>query len=106
MLQARLLSIFTIIFISSMGLLGISLLIAQQRVKEIGIRNVNGTRISEVLVLLNKSFVKWIVVAFVIATPTAWYAMHKWLEGFAYKTNLSWWIFALADLLWHWELRC
>jgi putative ABC transport system permease protein len=101
LLQARLLTIFTIIsiFISSMGLLGISLLTAQQRVKEIGIRKVNGARISEVLVLLNKSFVKWVVAAFVIATPIAWYAMNKWLESFAYKTELSWWIFALAGLL-------
>ena len=101
LLQARLLAIFTIIsiFISSMGLLGISLLIAQQRVKEIGIRKVNGARISEVLVLLNKNFVRWVVVAFVIATPIAYYAMNKWLENFAYKTELSWWIFALAGLL-------
>ncbi len=101
LLQARLLTIFTIIsiFISSMGLLGISLLIAQQRVKEIGVRKVNGARISEILVLLNKSFLMWVVVAFIIATPVAWYAMNKWLESFAYKTDLSWWIFALAGLL-------
>ncbi len=101
LLQARLLTIFTIIsiFISSMGLLGISLLIAQQRVKEIGVRKVNGARISEVLVLLNKSFVRWVVVAFVFATPVAWFAMNKWLENFAYKSGLSWWIFALAGLL-------
>jgi putative ABC transport system permease protein len=101
LLQARLLSIFTIIslFISSMGLLGISLLVAQQRVKEIGVRKVNGARISEVLVLLNKSFVKWVAISFVIATPIAYYAMNKWMESFAYKTTLSWWIFALAGLM-------
>jgi putative ABC transport system permease protein len=101
LLQARLLSIFTIIsiFISSMGLLGISLLVTQQRVKEIGVRKVNGARVSEVLVLLNKSFVMWVILAFVIATPIAFYAMNKWLENFAYKTTLSWWIFALAGLL-------
>ena len=101
LLQARLLTIFTIIsiFISSMGLLGISLLITQQRVKEIGVRKVNGARISEVLVLLNKSFVKWVLVAFVIATPIAWYAMSQWLTNFAYQTPLSWWIFALSGLL-------
>lgn len=101
LLQARLLSIFTIIsiFILSMGLLGISLLITQQRVKEIGIRKVNGARIAEVLLLLNKSFVMWVIAAFVIATPVAWYAMDKWLESFAYKTALSWWIFALSGVL-------
>ena len=101
LLQAGLLTIFTFIsiVICSMGLLGISLLMAQQRVKEIGIRKVNGARISEVMAMLNKDFVKWIAIAFVIAVPVAWYAMHKWLENFAYKTNLSWWIFALAGAL-------
>jgi len=101
LLQAKLLTIFTFIslVICSMGLLGISLLIAQKRVKEIGIRKVNGARISEVLVMLNKDFVKWVAIAFVIATPIAWYAMHKWLENFAYRTELSWWVFALAGLL-------
>ncbi|WP_167618732.1 ABC transporter permease [Maribellus sediminis] len=100
-LQARLLSVFTLlsIFICSMGLLGLSLLISQQRTKEIGIRKVNGANVLEILGMLNRDFVKWIVLAFVIATPAAWYAMNKWLENFAYKTNLSWWIFALAGLL-------
>jgi putative ABC transport system permease protein len=49
--------------------------------------------------VLNKSFVSWIAIAFIIATPISWIAMHKWLENFAYKTELSWWIFALAGLL-------
>ena len=71
----------------------------QQRTKEIGIRKVNGARISEVMVMLNNDFVKWVVVAFVIATPIAYYAMNKWLENFAYKTALSWWIFALSGVL-------
>ncbi|WP_340114935.1 ABC transporter permease [Maribellus mangrovi] len=100
-LQARLLSVFTLlsIFICSMGLLGLSLLISQQRTKEIGIRKVNGANVLEILGMLNKDFLKWIIVAFVIATPTAYYAMNKWLENFVYKTTLSWWIFALAGLL-------
>ena len=100
-LQARLLSVFTLlsVFICSMGLLGLSLLISQQRTKEIGIRKVNGARVSEILAMLNRDFVKWVIVAFIIATPVAWYAMSRWLENFAYKTNLSWWIFALAGLL-------
>ncbi|HKJ79040.1 MAG TPA: ABC transporter permease [Prolixibacteraceae bacterium] len=100
-LQARLLSIFTLfsVFICSMGLLGLSLLISQQRTKEIGIRKVNGARVSEILSMLNKDFVKWVIVSFVLATPAAYFAMNKWLENFAYKTSLSWWIFALAGLL-------
>jgi putative ABC transport system permease protein len=71
----------------------------QLRVKEIGIRKINGARISEILTMLNKSFVSWIAIAFIIATPISWIAMHKWLENFAYKTELSWWIFALAGLM-------
>jgi putative ABC transport system permease protein len=82
-----------------MGLLGLSLLISQQRTKEIGIRKVNGARVSEILAMLNRDFVKWVAIAFVIATPIAYFAMNKWLENFAYKTSLSWWIFALAGLL-------
>ncbi len=87
------------IIISIMGLWGVLLFVVQQRVKEIGIRKVNGARVSEILTMLNKDFVKWVVIAFVIATPIAYYAMRKWLENFAYKTSLSWWIFALAGLL-------
>ena len=87
------------VIISCLGLLGLALSTIQQRTKEIGIRKVNGARISEVLVMLNKDYVKWVAIAFVIATPIAYYAMNKWLENFAYKTELSWWIFALAGIL-------
>jgi len=87
------------ILISCIGLVGLVLFAINGRIKEIGIRKVNGARISEVLIMLNRDFVKWVAIAFVIATPIAYYAMHKWLENFAYKTNLSWWIFALAGLL-------
>ncbi|MCX6236212.1 MAG: ABC transporter permease [Bacteroidia bacterium] len=87
------------IVICCLGILAMSLFTCQRRIKEIGIRKVNGARISEVMAMLNKDFVKWVVIAFVIATPIAWYAMHKWLESFAYKTEQSWWIFALAGLL-------
>ncbi len=97
----RILSTFSFlgILISTIGISALSLFISQQKTKEIGIRKVNGATISEVLIMLNRDFVKWVVIAFVIATPIAYYAMHKWLENFAYKTNLSWWIFALAGLL-------
>jgi putative ABC transport system permease protein len=82
-----------------MGLLSLAIFNTKQRIKEIGIRKVNGATIKEVMTLLNRDFVKWVVIAFVVATPVAWYAMHKWLENFAYKTELSWWIFALAGML-------
>ncbi len=87
------------IFISCMGLLGMSLFIVENRTKEIGIRKVNGAKVAEVMAMLNKDFIKWVVVAFMIAIPVAYYVMRKWLENFAYKTELSWWIFALAGLL-------
>ncbi len=87
------------ILISCLGLFGLAAFAAEQRLKEIGIRKVNGARISEVMTMLNGEFIKWVAIAFVIATPIAWYSMNRWLESFAYKTDLSWWIFALAGLL-------
>ncbi len=87
------------ILIACLGLYGLALSFADKRKKEIGIRKVNGAKVSEILSMLNKDFVKWVVIAFVIATPVAYYVMNKWLESFAYKTELSWWIFAFAGLL-------
>jgi putative ABC transport system permease protein len=100
LLQAKLLSIFTFIslFICSMGLLGLSLLTTQRRTKEIGIRKIHGARISEIVIMLNWDLIKWIMMSFVLAIPLAYFFMHKWLGSFAYKTALSWWIFALAGL--------
>jgi putative ABC transport system permease protein len=99
--QAKITGIFSIlaIFISFLGLFALSALESENRTKEIGIRKVNGAKISEILTLLNKDFIKWVAIAFVIACPIAYYAMNKWLENFAYKTSLSWWIFALAGVL-------
>ena len=91
--------ILVAVLISVINLFAISWLISSARIKEIGIRKVNGARISEVMVLLNRNFMLWIVLAFVIATPISWFAISKWLENFAYKTTLSWWIFALAGVL-------
>lgn len=90
--------LFTIIalIISAIGLFTIALYDTQRRTKEIGIRKVNGATINEVLIMLNKDFIKWVLIAFVIACPIAYYTMHKWLENFAYKTDLSWWVFALV----------
>ncbi|WP_320111059.1 FtsX-like permease family protein [Draconibacterium orientale] len=87
------------VFIGSLGLFSTSVFITELRTKEIGIRKVNGAKVAEILTMLNKDFIKWVVIAIGIATPIAWYAMNKWLENFAYKTNLSWWIFALAGVL-------
>ncbi|MFB6318445.1 ABC transporter permease [Saccharicrinis sp. FJH54] len=87
------------IIISSLGLFGLTLLTVNTRKKEIGIRKINGAKIGEVMAMLNRDFVKWVLVAFIIASPISWYAANQWLENFAYKTSLSWWIFALAGVL-------
>ncbi len=84
------------IVLTCMGILGHIFLICLNRVKEIGIRKVNGARTTEVMAMLNRDFIKWVAIAFLLACPIAWYAMHKWLENFAYKTDLSWWVFAAA----------
>ncbi len=87
------------IFLACIGLVGLTSLAVINRSTEIGIRKINGANVSEVMTMLNRDFVKWVAIAFVIATPISYYAMNKWLESFAYKTDLSWWIFALAGLL-------
>jgi putative ABC transport system permease protein len=87
------------VFVAGIGLFGLALYSTNQRTKEIGIRKVNGARNSEILVMLNKDFVKWVAIAFVIAVPLAWYVMHNWLTTFAYRTSLSIWIFVLAGAL-------
>jgi putative ABC transport system permease protein len=100
LLQAKLLLIFTLValFICSMGLLGMSLLTAQRRTREIGIRKINGARIGEIMIMLSWDLVKWIIVSIVISIPLAFFFMKKWLENFAYRIPLSWWIFGLAGL--------
>ncbi|WP_372648578.1 ABC transporter permease [Draconibacterium sp.] len=87
------------VFIACLGLFGLISYSSVQRKKEIGVRKINGAKVIEVITLLNRDFIKWVAIAFVVACPIAWYAMHKWLENFAYKTTLSWWIFALAGVL-------
>ena len=80
------------------GLLGLIVFISRDKGKEIGIRKVNGASVFEVVRMLNKNVLVWLGIAFIIATPVAYYAMSRWLENFAYKTTLSWWIFAVAGL--------
>ena len=87
------------IIISCLGLIGLSLFMTELRTKEIGIRKVNGAKSLEIFALLSKEYMLWVLISILIATPVAWYTMHRWLENFAYKTNLSWWIFALTGLL-------
>jgi len=102
--EIRLKNIFAIfsalaIVICVLGILGMAVFSIKRRTKEIGIRKVTGARISEVMTLLISDFVKWVGVAFVFATLISVFVLHKWLENFAYKTELSWWIFALAGIL-------
>jgi putative ABC transport system permease protein len=87
------------VVICCLGILAMSLFACQYRIKEIGIRKVNGAEAIEILTMLNGNFVKWVAIAFVIAIPVAWYAMHRWLQNFAYKTGLSWWVFTLAGII-------
>lgn len=85
--------------IATIGLYGLILFYLEKRKKEISLRKVNGASIGQIVHLINLTFIKWVAVAFVLAIPVAYYAMHRWLENFAYKTSLSWWIFALAGLI-------
>ncbi len=97
----KILSLFSLLafIITCVGILGVSFQNSLNRTKEIGIRKVNGAKISELLAMLNRDFIKSVALAFSIATPIAWYSMSQWLESFAYKTALSWWIFALAGIM-------
>jgi putative ABC transport system permease protein len=87
------------VFIAILGLFGQSTLAAESRIKEIGILKVIGAKTSEIVILLNKNFIKWIIAAFVIACPIAYFAMQKWLQNFAYRTSISWWLFLVAGMI-------
>ena len=87
------------IFIACLGLFGLATFIAEQRTKEIGIRKVLGASVNGVVRLLSNDFLKLVVIAFIIAAPLSWWAMHHWLQDFAYRTDISWWIFVLAGAI-------
>lgn len=87
------------IFIACLGLLGLATYTAEQRTKEIGVRKVLGANTGSIVALLSKDFIKLVLVAIVIATPVAWYGMNKWLEGFAYQSQVHWWVFLIAGIL-------
>ena len=87
------------ILVASLGLLGLSLFATLQRTKEIGVRKVLGASVSSIVMLLSKDFIRLVIFAFIIASPLAWYVMHTWLQDFAYRIQINWWVFAIAGML-------
>jgi putative ABC transport system permease protein len=86
------------VFISCLGLLGLVIYTTNHRVKEIGVRKVLGASVTQIVSILSKDFIKLVAIAFVVATPIAWWALHKWLDDFAFKTEISWWVFVVSGL--------
>jgi putative ABC transport system permease protein len=84
------------VIISCLGLIGLSSFLTECRTKEIGIRKINGAKSTEIFRMLSKEYVIWVGISILIAWPIAWLAMHKWLQNFAYRTTIQWWIFLLA----------
>jgi ABC-type antimicrobial peptide transport system permease subunit len=87
------------IVISCLGLFGLAAFTARQRTKEIGIRKVLGASVGNIAALLSKDFLRYVFIAALLASPIAWYAMHKWLQGFAYSAPISWWMFVVAGMM-------
>lgn len=87
------------IFVGCLGLFGLAAYTAERRRKEVGIRKVLGASTQGVVLLLSKDFIKLVIISLVIASPVAYYFMHQWLEDFAYRINISWWIFIVAAIL-------
>jgi putative ABC transport system permease protein len=87
------------IFIACLGLFGLAAFTAEQRTKEIGVRKVLGASVTSIVALLSKDFLKLVLIAIVVASPLAWWAMNRWLQDFAYKIDIEWWVFALAGFL-------
>ena len=98
--MALVILIFSIlaIIVACMGLFGLAAFTAEQRIKEIGVRKVLGATVSGITVLLSKDFLKLVILAIIIAAPLAWWIMTKWLQDFAYKINISWWVIGVAGL--------
>jgi putative ABC transport system permease protein len=89
----------TAIIIACMGLFSLTAFYSGKRTKEIGLRRVSGAVISEIVLMLNREFIKWVFISLFFALPVAWYSMHRWLRGFAYKTELNWGIFVLSAIM-------
>ena len=90
---------FLAIFISCLGLFGLVTFTAEQKIKEIGIRKVLGASVMGIVGMLSKDFLKLVIIAAVIAFPVAWWAMHRWLNDFAYRVNIGWWVFVIAGIV-------
>jgi putative ABC transport system permease protein len=86
------------ILIACLGLFGLASFTAEQRTKEIGIRKVLGSSVTEIMLLLSKDFAWLVLISILLASPIAWYGMNRWLRDFAYRTEIHWWIFVLAGL--------
>ena len=82
-----------------MGLFALTAFLTRQRNKEIGIRKVLGASVAQITTLLSKSYLSMILIAFLIASPLAWYAMNRWLQDFAYRITIEWWVFIVTGLL-------
>jgi putative ABC transport system permease protein len=91
-------SVFTFlsIFVACLGLFGLSIFTAERRKKEISVRKILGATVQGIIQMLSKDFIKLVAVAFILAVPLAWWAMNSWLQSFAYRINISWWVFAAA----------
>ncbi|QDK77916.1 FtsX-like permease family protein [Spirosoma sp. KCTC 42546] len=99
--QGEVLLTFTLlaVLIACLGLFGLAAFAAEQRTKEIGVRKVLGASVMSIVTMLSKDFLKLVLISIVIASPLAWYAMNQWLQGFAYKADITWWIFAVSGLI-------
>ena len=84
------------VFISCLGLFGLAVFSTRQRVKEIGIRKVLGAGVMNIVGLISFDFLKLVILAIIISSPLAWYVMQQWLQDFAFRTHIEWWVFALA----------
>ncbi len=98
---ATILGIFSglTIFVACLGLFGLAIFTAEQRTKEIGIRKVLGASVSQIVKLLSRQFIKPVIIANLIAWPVSWMLMNKWLNDYAYRTDISWWIFVVVAVI-------
>jgi putative ABC transport system permease protein len=99
--QGRIFNIFSFlaIFISCLGLFGLSSFMMTQRTKEIGIRKANGATVVNIMLLFSRYYTRWVIVSFALAVPISYFMIRAWLKNYAFRTSISWWIFALAGCI-------